>query len=179
MLSRCHRGLLAAGAAAASVSAVSALDSSPRRESWLPALRGGWHAGTGYLQCEGAPAAEGGEPAAASAAASSSRSFHRHNEEGHSERPATTSLLERAGLRNPGDFEDLEEAHTFRVQELDGVFLMLISMLGKLPPATEGGEVPPPQPQDREPAMFQLQYTLNASATDASFVLNDTRNPVR
>lgn len=67
------------------------------------------------------------------------------------------------GLTNPGDFEDLEDNHSFRVQELDGLFLMLISMIGG---------------QEREPAMFQMQYTINASSADAVFVLNDARAPV-
>ena len=86
--------------------------------------------------------------------------------------PEKEPLLAVEGLTNPGDFEDVEDNHSFRVQELDGVFLMLISMIGKTPAPGE-----PPQ-QDREPAMFQMQYTVNANTADAAFVLNDSKQPV-
>ena len=70
------------------------------------------------------------------------------------------------GLTNPGDFDDLEDSRSFRVQEVDGVFMMLISMLG-----TPGG------PQDREPAMAQVQFQLGSKSADASLVVQDTRLP--
>ena len=69
------------------------------------------------------------------------------------------------GLTNPGDFDDLEDSKSFRVQEVDGVFMMLISMLG-----TPGG-------QDREPAMLQVQFQLGSKSADASVVVQDTRMP--
>ena len=53
------------------------------------------------------------------------------------------------------------------------MFLMLISMIGR--EATPDG---PPPPQDREPAMFQMQYTMSSSSADAAFVINDSRQPV-
>lgn len=81
------------------------------------------------------------------------------------------------GLANPGDFDDLEYNHSFRVQENDGLSLMLISMVGRAPQAKDedtGG--PPPE---KEPLMLQLQYDLNPGGGDAAFVINDTKSPVR
>ena len=68
---------------------------------------------------------------------------------------------------NPGEFEDVEDAKSFRVQELDGAVLMLITMLG------------PNAHTDKEPVMAQLQYQIGANSADAAFILHDTRSPVR
>jgi hypothetical protein len=82
------------------------------------------------------------------------------------------------GLANPGDFDDLEYNHSFRVQENDGLSLMLISMVGRAPQAKDDDAGGPPPPE-KEPLMLQLQYDLNPGGGDAAFVINDTKSPVR